>query len=290
MATKKSYLTTKRCLLTAITATSLIVFFLYGFFIEPRKVRLKTVEIRNKAMSSTLKDLKIVQLSDLHIGNNASIPINQTLEILNELKPDLILLTGDYVDWNGSKQAYGNAITFLSQLNAPLGIYAVMGDSDYSFSRKSCGFCHEEGNTLPPTQHQVRFLRNTKVVVKIGGKELSVIGIGTDSNHASGLNEANNILTEIDNPAIVLSHFSSVYNNINAEKNVIVLSGDTHGGQIFLPEFIWKVIKRKPDTEHKYGLYQDKNKSLYVTSGIGTSDIPFRLGMPPEVVLFEFTE
>jgi hypothetical protein len=93
-----------------------------------------------------------------------------------------------------------------------------------------------------------------------------------------------------DGPAIVLSHFSSVYNYINGKEDVLVLSGDTHGGQIYLPEFIWKIIKIKPDTKHKYGLYQDENKALYVTSGIGTSDIPFRLGVPPEVVLFEFTE
>jgi hypothetical protein len=263
---------------------------LYGFFIEPCHVRLNTVKIHNKAMASTFKDLKVVQLSDLHIGNNMSTSIKRTLEILNELKPDLILLTGDYVDWHGNKQAYGNTITFLSQLNAPLGVYAVMGDSDYSFSRRSCGFCHEEGSIRPPTQHQVKFLRNTQVVVEIGEKEVSIIGIGTDSNHAPLPNVINSMLSDIDSPAIVLSHYSSVYDKINSEENILVLSGDTHGGQIFLPEFIWKIIKRKPDTEHMYGIYQDKNKALYVTSGIGTSNIPFRLGVPPEIVLFEFTE
>ena len=288
MSTKKSYLTTKKGLLTAIISTSLIMIALYGFFIEPNHVRLITVKIHNKAMASTLKDLKIVHLSDLHIGENISISIKRTLEILNELKPDLILLTGDYVDWYGSKQAYGNAITFLSQLNAPLGVYAVMGDADYSFSRKSCGFCHEEGSTRPPTQHQVRFLRDAQVVIEIEGGGISIIGIGGDSDYASGSNTVNNML--IDSPAIVLSHSSLAYNSINKEGNVLVLSGDTHGGQIYLPEFIWKILKRKPDTAHMYGLYQDKNKSLYVTSGIGTSDIPFRFGVPPEVVLFEFTE
>lgn len=289
MSIAKYYITKCRFLL-AIIFTSVAVIALYGFFIEPCQVRLKTVKIYNKAMASTLKDLKIVQLSDLHIGDNVSTSIKRTLEILNELKPDLILLTGDYVDWHGNKQAYGNTIAFLSQLNAPLGVYAVMGDSDYSFSRRSCGFCHEEGSTRPPTQHQVKFLRNAKAVIKIGGEILSIIGIGTDSNHAPLPNVINSMLGDVDSPAIVLSHYSSVYDKINSEENILVLSGDTHGGQIYLPEFIWKIIKRKPDTEHMYGFYQDNNKSLYVTSGIGTSDIPFRLGVPPEVVLFEFTE
>ncbi|KHE93268.1 MAG: hypothetical protein SCABRO_01031 [Candidatus Scalindua brodae] len=239
-------------------------------------------------MASVFKDLKIVQLSDLHIGSKLSAPIDQTLNILSELKPDLILLTGDYIEWNGNKVAYDNAIDFLSHLSAPLGVYAVMGDSDYSFPRRSCGFCHEEGSAHPPTQHQVKFLRNSQSVIEMEGGKISIIGIGRDSDYDSGSKTINNML--IDNPAIVLSHFSLAYNNINKDKNVLVLSGDTHGGQIFLPEFIWKIIKRKPDTEHKYGLYREEKKSLYVTSGIGTSDIPFRLGVPPEVVLFEFME
>ncbi len=274
----------KKRLLIAIITASIIVFLLYGFLIEPHKVSLKTVKIRNKTLALTFNELKIVQLSDLHIGKHKSTSIKQTLEILHELKPDLILLTGDYVTWNGGKQAYDNAINFLSQLNAPLGTYAVMGDSDYSFSRRSCDFCHDEGSTHPPTQHQVKFLRDTHAVIDVGGEKISIVGIGSNSNP----NAINSMLT--DNPTIVLSHFSSVYDYINIKVNVLVLSGDTHGGQIYLPEFIWKIIKRKPDEKHKYGLYQDKNKSLYVTSGIGTSDIPFRLGVPPEVVLFKFTE
>lgn len=288
MTTNKSYLSIRKCLLIPITTTILVIFLLYGFFIEPCKVSVKTVKIKNNALASTFKELKIVQLSDLHIGKNNSISIRRTLEIINELKPDLILLTGDYVEWNGGRQVYDNAIRFLSQLNAPLGTYAVMGDADYSFSRRSCEFCHEEGTAHPPTQHQVKFLRNSQAVIEIGESKLTIIGIESNSNHASNPNVINNMLT--NGPTIVLSHFSSVYDYVNGKEDVLVLSGDTHGGQIYLPEFIWKLIKRKPDTKHKYGLYHDENKALYVTSGIGTSDIPFRLGVPPEVVLFEFTE
>ena len=288
MTTKKSYLTIRKTLLIAIITIILIVFLLYGFLIEPHKVSLKTVKIHNNAMASTFKGLKIVQLSDLHIGKNKSICIKRTLDILYELKPDLILLTGDYVEWNGTKQTYDNAITFLSQLNAPLGIYAVMGDADYSTSRRSCDFCHEEGSAHPPTHHQVKFLRDTQALIDVEGGKISIIGIESNSNHTSYPNIINS--TRTDSPTMILSHFSYVYDYINAEYNVLVLSGDTHGGQIYLPEFIWKIVKRKPDTKHKYGLYQDENKSLYVTSGIGTSDIPFRLGAPPEIVLFEFTE
>lgn len=261
---------------------------LYGFFVEPRDVKLKVVKIQNKAFASALKDLKIVLLSDLHIGNFWSGSVKGTLEIIKELKPDLILLTGDYVEWSGKERAYDKAINFLSHLSAPLGVYAVMGDADYSFSRKSCEFCHKGGSAFSTTRHQVRFLRNTQVLLENKKVKFSIIGIDTKPEHISNPDVIDTMLP--DTPIILLSHTSLIYRNLDAGKNILVLSGDTHGGQIYLPGIIWKIIGRKPDPAHMYGLFQDRNKSLYVTSGIGTSDIPFRLGMLPEIVLFEFKE
>ena len=279
---------TMRYVIATIIVISLIMIALYGVFIEPYQVKLKTVKIQNKALASTLKDLKIVLLSDLHIGNIWPDTVKETLEIIKELKPDLILLTGDYVEWCGKKRAYDNAIDFLSHLSAPLGVYAVMGDADSSFSRKSCEFCHEKGSGFSTTRHQVKFLRNSQVFVENRGKKFSIIGTEIDYKHVSNINEINKMLTDV--PAILLSHTSIVYDNIDMDRNILVLSGDTHGGQIYLPDFIWRILKRKADPKHMYGLYQEKNKSLYITSGIGTSDFPIRLGVPPEVVLFEFKE
>ncbi len=278
----------KTSLLTAIIFTSLMVFLLYGFFIEPNHVKLRTVIIQNKVMASTFKGLKIVQLSDLHCGDVFSTALKQTLLILNELQPDLILLTGDYVEWNGNTQAYNKAINFLSQLSAPLGIYAVMGDADYSFSRKSCEFCHKSGSELFSTKHQVRFLRNDQVIIENNMMKFSIVGIDTNPELTLTPEDINTMLTNI--PTILLSHTSLIYSNLNTDKNILILSGDTHGGQIYLPNFLWRIIKRKDDPKHMYGLYREKNKSLYVTSGIGTSDLPFRIGMPPEIILFEFKD
>ncbi len=98
MPSEKSCSKTTNYLLIAIISTSLILVILYGFFIEPCQVRLKTVEVHNKALASTFKELKIVLLSDLHIGNSWSTPVKRTLEIVSKLNPDLIFLTGDYVD------------------------------------------------------------------------------------------------------------------------------------------------------------------------------------------------
>ncbi len=266
----------------------LAIIVLYGFFIEPHDVKLRTVVIKNKAMAPIFKDIKMVLLSDLHIGKSWSTALKRSLDIINEISPDIIFLTGDYVSWNGKRPDYENALRYLSKLSAPLGVYAVMGDADYTSSRESCKFCHRENSGLPQARHQVRFLRDSQVILNAGGRAFSIIGIECNGNLVPDPNVASRLVTDI--PAIILSHTSLAYHPIDKNKNVLVLSGDTHGGQVFLPNFMWKMLERKDDPDHMYGLYQDKNKSLYVTSGIGTTDLPFRIGVPPEIVLLKFTE
>lgn len=270
-----------------ILGLTLIV--LYGLFIEPCQTRLKIIKVRNKTLALTFKDMKIALISDLHIGANWSASVKRSLKIIEEIKPDLILLTGDFLEWKRTQKSYDNAIKYLSHLNAPIGIYAVRGDADCFVSRNSCELCHKDGSIFPTENHQVTFLRNSQVFLEYRGNKFAIVGISMDSKHVPDFNIPNNMVNDI--PYIILSHTSLVYYDIDAKNNVLVLSGDTHGGQVYLPRFLWKIIKMKPDPAHMYGLYLDKNKALYVTSGIGTSpSLPVRLGVPPEVVLFKFEE
>ena len=85
-----------------------------------------------------------------------------------------------------------------------------MGDADYSFSKRPCGFCHEEGSTHPPTQHQVKSPRDTQAVIDVEWGKISIIGIEKNFDYSSGSKTINNMLT--DSPAIILIHLSSVYN------------------------------------------------------------------------------
>ena len=114
----------------------------YGFFIEPFDVEVHHIWIHDAALWKILGKRTVVQLSDLHIGKIGERE-QKVLKILDELDPDIIFLTGDYVKWEGD---YEGALHFLSRLQAKIGVWAVMGDYDYSRSRKSCLFCHEEGS------------------------------------------------------------------------------------------------------------------------------------------------
>lgn len=262
----------------------------YGYFrIDEPDIHVRRLFIAAPAFVETLAGKKIVHLSDMHFDRHGGKMGGLILEILNEIRPDAILLTGDYVKWHGDRDDYRYTFDFLSRLQAPFGVYAVMGDADYSFSRQSCMFCHRAGSTEPPDLHSVRFLRDNFVDLKLGGKTLRIAGIDCWPRLEPDLALAHSLIAH-QHPTILLSHTSLVYAPIPATRNVFVLSGDTHGGQIHLPDFFWELTRRKPDPGHIYGFFQEGSKMLYVTSGIGTTDVPVRLGVPPEIVVFEFGE
>ena len=265
--------------------TFLVLILAYGFLVEPNLLRVREVTVSNAPLAKALGGKKVALLSDLHLGEDETFLLKQVLETIDRIKPDLIVLTGDFVTWFGTRQAYLNALKFLSGLEAPLGIYAVMGDADYSSSRYSCWFCHGTWPGLPGNP-QLVFLRNSRREVSTGSGSFQIIGI--DSHSDEGLAEQL-FLKKVkdDGAAIIISHSSIPFQQLK-QHGIFMVAGDTHGGQVRLPAFLWKISKRKPDPDHMYGLYQEDGSSLYVTSGVGTSSLPLRIGVPPEITVFRF--
>ena len=105
---------------------------LYGIFIEPYQVEIHHVRIENARWAKVLEGKIVLHLSDLHIDKLGKRE-QKVLEILEEMQPDFVFLTGDYTRWNGDNEA---ALAFLSGLKAKVGVWAVMGDYDYSRSIK----------------------------------------------------------------------------------------------------------------------------------------------------------
>ncbi len=275
----------KKVLLIIFALIAAII--LYAHFIEPRQITTDIIKIRNDRLAAVLKDKTVLHLTDIHISDNKNHLLPAILDKINELNPDLIFLTGDYVDWFSGNPAYDKAEHFLAKLNATYGVFAVMGDADYTLSRRHCLFCHTEGTAKPPTRHRVRFLRDSSVVIEIGGKQLKIIGINTRPNiHRY---DKRQLAASLDSlPAILLSHTSLPYNDISSEQNLLMLSGDTHGGQVWLPIWIWKLVERKPDPSHMYGHFAEQNKHLFVSNGIGTSHLDIRFGVPPQIAVLKF--
>ena len=271
-----------RSIVIALIMTAVI----YAVLIEPYKIEVHHVWIRDAYLGKVLENKIIIQLSDLHIKNIGKRE-QKVLNIIDKLNPDIIFLTGDYVKFKGN---YAPALKFLSRLKAKIGIWAVMGDYDYSRSRSSCLFCHEKGRWKPVGNGPVRFLKDALDTVQFPAGSVLLGGVdGLDVDGKSPFLSGSDYLSVKNSaPMIILSHSPLFFDMIDDSQDVLVLAGDTHGGQIPLPSWLLKVMGYKKNALYSQGLFEKGQKKMFVTRGIGTSHFPIRLFRRPEVVVLHF--
>lgn len=256
---------------------------LYGFLIEPERVEIHHVRIENSRLAKVLEGKIVVHLSDLHISKLGTRE-QKVLEILEEIQPDFVFLTGDYIQWDSDNDA---ALIFLSRLKARVGVWAVMGDYDYSRSRTSCLFCHEAGSGKPTRRHNVRFLKDSLEHISLPGGSISIGGIDREAELPFSSDDPS-FPEKLEEPVIILSHDPLNFELIDDDQDVLMLSGDTHGGQIPLPSRLWGLLGYEKCARYSHGLFERGNKKMFVSRGIGTSHVPVRIFRPPEVVVLHF--
>lgn len=246
----------------------------YGFLIEPNRLEIKHLHLESVTAFSRLRGTVAVHLSDLHIVKIGPRE-ERLLSTVSEIDPDLIFLTGDYVTFRGN---YEIAFEFLTRLHARNGVWAVMGDYDYSRPRKSCLFCHEEGVALPTDRHGVHFFNGETVALDLGKGEIIV----------GGEDHFNKFDSRLRYPLIVLSHSPLAFDHFSENREMLILAGDTHGGQVPAPTWLWRLLGYDKNARYNHGYFVQKKKRMYVSRGIGTSHLPFRLGRRPEIVVLHF--
>lgn len=222
----------------------------------------------------TGKELRIVHLSDLHLHKFTRY-FKTVAEKANSLKPDLILLTGDYVE---EKRNLFDVLEFLDLLKAPTGIFAVQGNWEY--------WARLEGRNLQNKFRKsgVELLINQRADINWNGIPVSLLGIDFPSSSGS--------VQQLDNAAdaerinIALSHVPAFQHEILESKTDLILCGHTHGGQVRLPLMKPFHLPRH-SAPYVSGLYHvgQTNVPLYVSRGIGTSILPIRFFCPPEISL-----
>jgi predicted MPP superfamily phosphohydrolase len=257
----------------------IILLLIYSIWIEPYWVEVRHIHVEDLSLNKALKGRTAVHITDLHM-EGLGLRENRVLQIINDIKPDFIFLTGDYVSWEGD---YEPALEFLSKLKARVGAWAVMGEYDYSSDRKSCLFCHAPGSGDPTSRHNVHFLRNSVERVVIDGKNLPIAGYdgGSDVKERiwPGAGE--------ESAAIVLVHSPLVFDSVKDGK-MLVLAGDTHGGQVPFLGWIWKLLGYEKNAKYNYGYFFSGQKKIFVSKGVGTSHLPIRFLCRPEVVVLHF--
>ncbi len=252
--------------------------FFYILCVEPFWIQIREVTVADKEFSSFFKTYKTVLISDLH---SSKIGLREWLLIkkINEISPDIIFLAGDYVAWGGD---YEKAFSLLSRLKATEGIFGVLGDSDYQNSRKVCQFCHTFNQNMKALP--VQFLRNKTIYLPTGNSHIAISGVELFQND---LTESKKILQRnVGCPEIVLSHRQVELNKL-PDRPIFVLSGNTHGGQVYMPQKIWHKFFSLSKGNIRVGLIEERKRKLFVTSGIGTNLIPIRFLCPPEIVVLK---
>ena len=263
---------------------SLFLLSLGKIYYDTNSLEVRLYEIRNSPVGRVLAGLKVAHLSDLHIQSIGRRE-KKVIEILKKEKPDLIFITGDLIAFRGS---YEPVMDFLQEIKAPLGVFAILGNTEYSNENGSCIFCHREKSKELAERAGRYFLRNSSQGLKINGRMVNIIGLDDPVGKRSSLMEATRGM-DPGNPSVLLAHSPEVFEEALRSGIDLLLCGHTHGGQIFLAGYLAKSFPlMDPAFLYLEGFFREGNTLLHVNRGIGTSFLPFRLGVKPEVTFFTF--
>jgi predicted MPP superfamily phosphohydrolase len=234
--------------------------------------------------------LKVALLTDLHVGapHMGAGRLRRVVELTNAESPEVVLITGDFViggpkDEGGERGgvAGGSFVepeaiaAELKGLRAPLGVYAVLGNHDWWYDGPRVARALEAAG--------VRVLENQAVRVGRGGAGFWLGGVAdlwTRTPDVAG------VLGQVttDEPVILFTHNPDVFPSIPARVS-LTLAGHTHGGQVNLPLVGRPVVPSKFGRRYAMGHVVEGGRHLYVSGGVGTSIIPVRFRVPPEVVV-----
>jgi predicted MPP superfamily phosphohydrolase len=218
--------------------------------------------------------VRIAQLSDIHVGSlTPASHIRAAIAAANAAAPDLIALTGDYVCWRRHEVAL--AAQQLGGLTAPR-VFAVLGNHDY--------YAWADGVASALARNGYEVLRNAATVADVRGAPLAIVGVDDPVTHHDDLDAA-----FAGAPAgatrIALCHLADRGPDLARRGADLVLSGHTHGGQIYVKGITDRLLKRL-GLHYRRGLYdltqpahrQPRRSTLYVTPGVGFSGVTRRSG------------
>jgi predicted MPP superfamily phosphohydrolase len=220
--------------------------------------------------------LRVLQLSDIHHSLFFSLDrVAAVVELCNRLKPDLVALTGDFVTY--SRRSIEPVAEVLGTLRARLGVVAVLGNHDFRVG------AHIVERAL--RRRRIDVLRNRHIVLRDGGEALPVAGVD-DYGYGADLPAALRGLPD-GVPTILLAHNPRLVVLAACHGVSLLLSGHTHGGQVNLPLF-GSVYGRSPEQlRFKVGCDRLGTTQIYVSRGIGTIVLPWRLRCPAEIPCLE---
>ncbi len=239
-------------------------------FNHPQKVELSI----NSNKQNIGKELKIVAISDVHIGTSIDNKrLAKYVQLINKEKPDLVLIAGDLIDRSIETVIRNNMEEELNKIIAPLGVYAVLGNHEYyTGNLKAVTEFYKNSN--------ITLIRDTTLMIT---ENLFLVGRDDSSN--SRRLSISQLTKSIPKNAssILLDHQPREINEVATSHIDLQISGHTHKGQIFPGNFIVKNVFELP-----YGFKKINNTHFYVSSGLGIWGPQYRIGSQSEYVVIRF--
>jgi predicted MPP superfamily phosphohydrolase len=250
---------------------------------EARRLHVRAIRLDFDRLPTAFDGYRIVLASDFHVRRVGGFE-RKVLAALGGLRGDLLVLGGDFQ--NHHKRPVGEATAFVDALaalapNFTDGILAVRGNHDSVAMRR---YLKE--------QPAIRYLSRSIHVIEREGAPMAFAGARTKPRKKrKRLKEATRKIAAAM-PAggafrVLIAHWPDYFPPARRQGFDLVLSGDTHGGQIRLPAIGPIIRKTSLPKRYAYGLVREGGTTLYTTSGVGTRMAPLRLFCPPEIVVFE---
>ena len=271
---------TRRQFLGGLVATPLVAVSAasaYARLIEPYNYLVSETDVFINNLPERFEGFRITQLTDIH--HSKILGLNEVRRVVNlaqQTRPDMFVLTGDYS--TTYRRFIEPCAEALSSLNAPEGVWAVLGNHDH--------YTDPELTTRALEQHHISVLNNKNTTLRRGPDKLQLSGIDDWTWNATDWIKAFSGLHD-KAATILLSHQPSVLDFEQVKNVSLILSGHTHGGQINLPWLGAPARFATKDLRYAQGLFKYGDVQLYVSSGTGVIGLPVRFGVRPEIAVIQ---
>lgn len=248
-----------------------------AFFIEPNLLSITEKDLKLPLLPPGLDGLKVAHLTDFHHDpEHGSELLAEIIKETNALQPDIIALTGDFIEDDITKLA--PLLDQLSKLEAKHGVYAIMGNHD---GWTTSGYVMKKAFE----KAGITFLINQHSLLNIGGTMLAVAGTDYIWHGKPDLYKTLSGLPA-NIPTLALVHEPDFFDTITARRDIMLqLSGHTHGGQCRVPLIGYAPRTVSFGRKYIYDTFEKGDSRLFVSRGVGTTGIRVRFACPPELAM-----
>ena len=264
----------------AIVIILFLAFYFYTRYISTGAIIVKEKRIINNKITDNFNGTKVIQFSDLLYGTTTNTnTLKKVVKLINDRKPDIVVFTGNLFDSNHpiDKESQEQIITHLSSINSTYGKYAVFGNQD-----------NESFRTIMNQSNFKVLSNNSDLIYNDSSNPLKIIGLDSYLKDRQNIRSAFSTNKNINCYSIVIMNETETIPDVCENNPDLVLAGNSLNGTVKLP-IIGGIVKKDGSNRYLNSHYKINNCNVYVSSGLGTNGIGFRLNNHPSINFFRLS-